>query len=152
MNGIVMMKTIYNDNILVDFKGRIAEKKRIEQYIKDTLRHFIPRLRRVVSVNIIVSNTLEDNCYGWCLGDRKEIEIELARSSGNESFDLDYMMLNLAHELIHAKQFLLGQLSPCHFRWKTKDYGNTAYSRTPWEREAYKKEDYIYETFWLGKG
>jgi hypothetical protein len=146
------MKTIYNQNILVDFKGRIAQKKRIEQYTKDTLRYFIPRLRRVVSVNIIVSNTLEDDCYGWCLGDRKEIEIELARSSGKNSFDLDYMMLNLAHELIHAKQFLTGQLSPCHFRWKTKDYKNTAYSRTPWEREAYKKEDYIYETFWLGKG
>ena len=27
------MKTIYNQNILVDFKGRIAQKKRIEQYI-----------------------------------------------------------------------------------------------------------------------
>ena len=152
MNGIVMMKTkaIYNQNIFVEIEGQIQQKKRIEAYIKDVIRYFIPNMRRIVQIDLKITNRIEQGYYGFCCGDRKEVYIELARGSCDEDFTLDYMMLNLAHELVHAKQYLLGQLSPYHHKWKTKDYSDTPYSAVPWEREAYKKEDAIYEKFWLG--
>jgi hypothetical protein len=58
------------------------------------------------------------------------------------------MMLNLAHELVHAKQFIKGELHPNLNRWKSLDYSNTAYSRQPWEKEAYLLEDKLLETYW----
>ena len=139
----------FKKNILIDFHGRIAQKSRIEKYIKNVIHHYCPRMRRVVNVDIYIHNRLDNECYGFCSGNKNHIDIELARGSGDETFDLDYIMLNLAHELIHAKQFLLGQLSPTNFQWKTKDYNGVPYSRTPWEREAYRKEDWVYETFWV---
>lgn len=142
------MSIAYNKNILVEFNGRIAQKKRIEEYVKNVIRYFCPRMRRIVQININISNRLDGDVYGYCWGGKNDIEIELARGIIGKDFDLDYMMLNLAHELVHAKQFLTGQLSPYHFKWKTKDYKHTPYSKVPWEREAYKKEDFIYENFW----
>lgn len=146
----MMMKTKTNDNFVVSFKGRIAQKKRIETYIQEVLRHYLPSVRRIIDIHIEVSNRLDEGCYGYCLGNRKNIEIELARGSNDEDFDLDYMMLNLAHELIHAKQYLKGEIASTHYRWKgNKDYGHLTYSRWPWEREAYKNEERIYEDFWV---
>jgi len=83
-----------------------------------------------------------------CLGDKNSVEIELARGSGNTTFTLKEMMVNLAHELVHAKQFIKGELHPSLNRWKKLDYSNTAYSRQPWEKEAYLLEDKLVEKFW----
>ena len=47
------------------------------------------------------------------------------------------MLINLTHEVIHAKQFISGELSPTTARWKNSDYTKTPYSKQPWEREAY---------------
>ena len=65
--------------------------------------------------------------------DKNEVEIELARQSGRKKFTLDEMMLNLAHELVHAKQFLKGELHPTLSKWKKfkKDYANTPYLKQP---------------------
>ena len=42
-----------------------------------------------------------------CTGNKKEVEIEIVKHKS-----MDVMMLILAHELVHAKQFLKGELSP----------------------------------------
>lgn len=153
MNGIMMMmktKATYNQNIFVDIHGPITQKGRIKTYTQNIIRSFAPRMRRVVLIDISIRKRLEHGYYGFCCGDRREVYIELAKGSYDEDFTHDYMMLNLAHELVHAKQYLLGQLSTYHHRWKTKDYSDTPYSAVPWEREAYKKEDILFETFWIG--
>jgi len=136
-------------NIHVAFKGRIAEKKRIEKYVKSVLHYLYPRMKRNVFVDIRVANVLEDCCYGLCLGDKKGAEIELARIDPltGKPLTLSKMMLTLAHELVHAKQFLKGELSPQMKNWKTVPT-DLPYSRQPWEREAYKKEDFLHHMFW----
>ena len=60
------------------------------------------------------------------------------------------MMLNLAHELVHAKQFIKGELHPTLYKWKKfkKDYAKTPYFKQPWEKEAYLMEDKIFNQFW----
>ena len=132
----------------INIVGQISQKRRIRTYIKSVLSYLSPRLRRPVSITVEVSTKLEDNHYALCWGDKNDIVIELARQSGDTKFTLDDMMLNLAHELVHAKQFLTGQLSPVKQNWKRKNYSKTPYSRQPWEREAYAKEEKLYTIFW----
>jgi hypothetical protein len=57
--------------------------------------------------------------------------------------------LVLAHEMIHVKQFVKGELfafgqKPVY--WKGKKYNKTQYNRrSPWELEAYKEDEELRE-------
>ena len=128
--------------------GRIAKKKQVENFIFDSFIHLMPRLKRSVDIDVYVVTRCENDHYALCLGDKNSAEIELARGSRDKTFTLDEMMLNLAHELVHAKQFIRGELHPSLNTWKKSDYTNVPYSRTPWEKEAYLLEDKLIEKFW----
>lgn len=132
----------------ISVNGRIAKKKQVETFIFDVLEHLMPRLKRNVSIDVNIVTRCDKQHYALCLGDKNSVEIELARGSCETKFSLDEMMLNLAHELVHAKQFIKGELHPNLNRWKSLDYSNTAYSRQPWEKEAYLLEDKLLETYW----
>lgn len=132
----------------ISITGRIAKRKQVETFIFDTLEHLMPRLRRDIDIDVSVVTRCDKNHYALCSGDKNSVEIELARGSGNTTFTLQEMMVNLAHELVHAKQFIKGELHPSLNRWRKIDYSNTAYSRQPWEKEAYLLEDKIVEKFW----
>ena len=128
--------------------GRIAKKKQVENFIFDSFIHLMPRLKRSVDIDVYVVTRCENDHYALCLGDKNSAEIELARGSGDTTFTLNEMMLNLAHELVHVKQFIKGELHPSLNTWKRLDYTNVPYSRTPWEKEAYLLEDKLIEKFW----
>jgi hypothetical protein len=132
----------------ISVNGRIAKKKQVEIFIFDVLEHLMPRLKRKVNIDVNIVTRCDNQHYALCLGDKNCAEIELARGSCDTKFSLDEMMLNLAHELVHAKQFIKGELHPNLNRWKSLDYSNTAYSRQPWEKEAYLLEDKLLETYW----
>ena len=132
----------------ISITGRIAKRKQVETFIFDSLEHLMPRLIRDIDIDVRVVTRCDENHYALCLGDKNSAEIELARGSGNTTFTLQEMMVNLAHELVHAKQFIKGELHPSLNRWKKLDYSNTAYSRQPWEKEAYLLEDKLVEKFW----
>jgi hypothetical protein len=133
----------------IQINGQIAQKRRIRTYIKSCIAYLSPRLRKDVRIELNVLTTLEESAYAHCYGDRNGVQIDLARCSGHLKFSLEEQMLNLAHELVHAKQFIKGDLSPVRFKYKTKDYSRTPYSRQPWELEAYRKEEKLFQTFWL---
>ena len=142
------MISLNGNNIYVDFIGRIAQKKRITKFVRDTIIHFMPKMRRTVDIEITTVNRCPHDYFALCWGNRTTVEIELARGSEDEEFDIDEMMLNLAHELIHAKQFLRGDLTST-LRWGDKHADiQAAYFSQPWEREAYSKEGDIYEKYW----
>lgn len=132
----------------ISITGRIAKKKRIETFIFDTLEHLMPRIKREVDIDVRIVTRCDNEHYALCFGDKNSAEIELARGSGKITFTLDEIVLNLAHELVHAKQFIRGELHPSLNTWKRLDYTNVPYSRTPWEKEAYLLEDKIVEKFW----
>ena len=132
----------------VSITGRIAKKKQVETFIFDALIHLMPRLKRSIDIDVYVVTRCENDHYALCLGDKNSAEIELARGSGDTTFTLNEMMLNLAHELVHVKQFIKGELHPSLNTWKRLDYTNVPYSRTPWEKEAYLLEDKLIEKFW----
>ena len=136
----------------ISVNGRIAKKKQVEIFIFDVLEHLMPRLKRKVNIDVNIVTRCDNQHYALCLGDKNCAEIELARGSCDTKFSLDEMMLNLAHELVHAKQFIKGELHPNLNRWKSLDYSNTVYSRQPWEKEAYLLEDKLLETYWKTNG
>lgn len=143
------MNTKNGSNIHVSIRGRIAQKTRIKDYIVETIQHMMPRLRRDVTVDIQIVNTCEHEFYGLCWGDRSGSEIELPRNAYGVPFSLDEMMRNLAHELVHTKQLLRGELSRNQWWKNDQSYSNTIYGKQPWEKEAYILEDTIYQKYWL---
>ena len=101
-------------------------------------------------VNIKIRHNNNDRMVGYCHGDEEEVYIELDETLiGDE----DYFKETLAHELVHTKQLLKGELKDkegFNVVWKGEDYINLGqalteetYKALPWEIEAYaRQEDY----------
>jgi len=132
----------------VNITGRLAKKKQIELFVYNVMQYLIPRLKRQVGIDITIVSKCDGNNSALCWGDKDGVEIVIARQSFDYKFTLDEMMLNLSHELVHAKQFIKGDLHPNLNRWKRIDFSNVPYSRTPWEKEAYLLEDKLVNKFW----
>jgi len=93
--------------------GKIPHKRYIKRYIRDILHHFFKgRIKRNIPVKIKMYDYLEGD-QGQCIGTRNYVEIDLATSikgkkNRKKRQKLDQILETLAHELIHAKQFLTG--------------------------------------------
>jgi hypothetical protein len=70
-----------------------------------------------------------------------------ALAHGNSKIvEIEYSnLLELAHELVHAKQFIKGELSSRILAEGSK----ISYRKRPWEVEAFAKETEIYNTYFL---
>ena len=99
-------------------------------------------------VNIKIRHNNSDGMIGYCHGDDEEAWIELDETLiGDE----DYFKETLAHELVHAKQLLKGELKDSEgFKtiWKGEEYINlrgklpeAVYKALPWEVEAYTRQN-----------
>ena len=54
----------------------------------------------------------------------------------------------LAHEMVHVKQFALGELSPNLTKWKSRNnVSNIEYWDQPWEKEARRLQYRLVESF-----
>jgi hypothetical protein len=107
------------------------------------------------------SERLAGNAAGYCCGDEETIVIDIARYDDVGRIPMKDMMINIAHELVHAEQIVSGRLINRGFQfsrkkeskgelvyawtWEGKRYVNTKYSEQPWEIEAYEMEKKIYE-------
>ena len=79
--------------------------KKIEQFIYDCFNHYFDgRLKRHIDVEIIFKPKLEEDAAGWCTGDKDEILIEISNDANEKD-----LYRNIAHEIVHAKQFLRGE-------------------------------------------
>jgi len=100
---------------------------------------------KYVDIKISYNNT--DRMVGYCHGDEEGAYVELDETLiGDE----DYFKETLAHELVHAKQLLKGELvDDVGFKtiWKGEEYVNlrgklpeAVYKALPWEAEAYTRQ------------
>jgi len=128
--------------------GRIKQKKEVLDFAYNIMFYLMPRLKRNVYIDINVVTKCDGENSALCYGDRESVEIELARESFDHKFLLEEMMVNLAHELVHAKQFIRGDLHPRLYKWKKQDCKNMSYGKRPWEKEAYLLENELYNKFW----
>lgn len=94
---------------------------------------------------------LYDGAYGHCWGDTEHAEVHIARYHGDQRLSKAEMLSTLAHELVHAKQYLRGELVDLDDEvgfWKGKEFDSSLDElHLPWEVEAYKLEMEIYELY-----
>ena len=113
------------------------------------------RMANNIYLDIKLTKNLKkkEQAYGYChiiddsLSRPREFEIELDASM---KYGFDQILTWLAHEMVHLKQFVRGEL--CDYetgrvQWKTRSYGKVHYDDQPWEKEAYRLETKLYEEF-----
>ena len=137
--------------------GDIPHKRYVKKYVKDILHHFFGnRVKRSIPIKIKLFDYLDGN-QGLCMGSRNYVDIELAKkiqgkNNRKRKPTLDQLLETLAHELIHAKQFIRGEINLRNLIWRGArgpyDCKRLSYRRTPWEREAYSQEKDLKITYW----
>ena len=116
------------------------------------------RLTKNIYLDIKLTKDLKkkEKAYGFChivddnLSRPREFMIELDASM---RYKFDQILTWLAHEMVHLKQFARGEL--CDYetgrvQWKSRAFGrliHVHYEDQPWEKEAYRLEDELYEMF-----
>ena len=91
-------------------------------------------------ISIDVHPSLEGHAAGFCHGDDYHVIIDLALTSMGEPYTLSELARNLAHELVHASQYIQHDgVHPCPGLPPEQD---------PWERQAQDLEDQLVELFW----
>ena len=113
------------------------------------------RMAKNIYLDIKLTKNLKkkEQAYGYChivdhsLARPREFMIELDTSM---KYTFDQILTWLAHEMVHLKQFVRGEL--CDYetgrvQWKSRSYGRVHYNDQPWEKEAYRLEGELYEMF-----
>lgn len=81
-------------------------------------------------------------------GGGHQIHISISKKAGRS-----HQLRTLAHEMVHAQQFVRGQLVQCdptHFRWQNQAcerLDKLAYLDRPWEKEAAKTGAELYDAY-----
>lgn len=102
----------------------------------------ITRLHTVVTVRIHSALTVDrGQSEGLCgTDDGRNFEVDVALH-GN-------WLKNLAHEMVHVKQFARGELDFGLTRWKSNKYcDNIEYWDQPWEKEARRLQQGLVNEF-----
>mgnify|MGYP001204150257 FL=1 len=138
--------------IKYEVNGRCRNEKIVHWYVCQLFKELkIHRLSsKFVSVEFVTK--LDDWNQGECHGDIDEVTIFIAKKSRNKKGvvrQLTFLeqMISLAHEMVHAKQFLRGELGYSKngdFTWKKRKAGGYKYKNQPWEKEALKGEKHLF--------
>ena len=113
------------------------------------------RMAKNIYLDIKLTNDLKkkEKAYGYChiiddsLSRPREFMIELDASM---KYSFDQILTWLAHEMVHLKQFVRGELFDYEngrVQWKSRTFGRVHYTDQPWEKEAYRLEEELYEMF-----
>ena len=111
------------------------------------------RTANIVNLTINLKRKLDGDAEGYCqymsqsVGVREfDIEIEKDRP-------IDELLVTLAHEMVHLKQYATRQLKSKFVKgvpidtWKGTKYRNIKYKEQPWEKEAMLLEESLYQQF-----
>lgn len=132
--------------INIEIVGKIKNKKLVHKMCTDVLAELLPRLRRHVEVSIFIVTACEDQVCGFCSGDREKVDIQIARRAGSDRFEHSEILTTICHELVHAKQFIKGELT-CDPKWMGVSARHLTAEQQPWEHEAFSLEKILYNKY-----
>lgn len=118
---------------------------KIKRLIYDVLDHCYNALSLEYNTTVYIDYTkLEDNIHGWCEYDGDDFYIKISKS-----LDTNTLIKTICHEMVHAKQYIKGELVAecCKRQWKGSDHSASSYSDCPWEVEAYRLEEDLFNSF-----
>ena len=90
------------------------------------------------TVEINFRRMSKDENYGYCCElEDSEYEVDIKRT-----LNMRTMLMTLAHEMVHVKQYARRELHPVNDTWCGKTYNpkKTSYWDLPWEIEAHGRE------------
>jgi hypothetical protein len=127
-------------------EGRIRHMKLVEFYTQAVLKELgLGRLRtRPIQIEF---GKHAEGAFGYCNGSKEFAVIRIAKTCPVTKRNLSFleMMKTLAHELVHAKQFLRGELiNECGWKWKGRNADGYEYDNQPWEKEAFRREEELF--------
>lgn len=106
-------------------------------------------------VTIVLKPQLEGNCFGLCWGDNREAEVHIASRQWGMTISKEDKLKTLAHELVHAKQYLKRELQASDVdgyvsRWRGRNlsYDPRNENEMPWEKQAYAVEQPIFDKWY----
>ena len=122
---------------MYSIEGRHAKPEIVEEYVARLMGTL--KIHRFTSrmVTIRFKTELNNFAQGLCEGDTSYADIQI----GKRGQSFLKQMQALAHEMVHARQFLRGELTAEGvWKWKGRNADNYAYTNQPWEKEAYRLE------------
>lgn len=127
--------------------GRCRNEDVVNIYICNIFKALKIHRLSTKSIEVEFTNKLEGESQGFCVGDKSSACIQIAKRSYDEKISFLTQMQTLAHELVHAKQFLRGELGYDEdgaFTWKNRSGKGYKYRNQPWEKEAEKFEKILF--------
>jgi len=132
---------------MTDTKFRAAAKLACEYYLSLLLP---PRFIEKITIDIEFAHKLDGDADGYCevignneRGKPREFLIQIRKNKSKR-----YMMMTLAHECVHAKQYAMGEITENMNTWKGKRVpASTDYWDQPWEIEAHGREYGLFARF-----
>lgn len=137
--------------VLIDGQIKGKASGLIDVYVYNLCKALgIGRMRsKLIQINF---TTDQEGQLGNAWGCSKEgyAEINIARKCEGKKIKYAEMMQTLAHEMVHVKQYFRKELdgTGCKFKWKGRNADGYQYENQPWEREAFKREESLYNECW----
>lgn len=139
--------------MLIDVSGKI--KKDMKQLFADAASFFLLKMLDTTTlkntiVNIKVRKKLEDSQDGYCdivdydgWNRPREFDVYVQKN-----VSVRYMLMTLAHECVHVKQYASGELKEGHNLWRYQIVPpDINYWESPWEIEAFGRERGLYTMY-----
>ena len=134
----------------VYFQGRVKQKAKLEAFACEVINELLPReFKREIEIHVKFCK-IED-ALGYASVEEKDvicIEIDNRQEIG-------LIAQTLAHELVHAKQYIRGELNGAMTKWLKQDIPRgprggikIRYHQQPWEQEAFQREKELKELYW----
>ena len=131
--------------ILISIEGGTKKQQDLgEEAIRFFVKKLMPR-KRSLNIDLKIHNLIKDDVAALCdyIG-RNEVVIE----SHHRGTLYDYISY-LAHECVHMKQYVTGELKTTGRKeiWHGKDFTNVPYKKQPWEVEAWSSQHSLAKDF-----
>ena len=133
--------------LYLTYSGYNYSKKRCERIVNWFVDKHLSNYK--VIINVDHKGILHEGVFGWmwaadCDYRPRDFEVELHNRMNPE----DYTK-TLLHELWHLYQHVTGQLKDKYKKrlWKGVDHSKTDYEDQPWEVEANRMEELLYEEY-----
>jgi hypothetical protein len=102
-----------------------------------------------IKKNLSEETGAEGFCFAVESARPRTFEIEI-----DKDLSITKFIKTVIHELVHVRQYAKGELidysrGRAKVSWKGKDYTKTSYSRQPWERQAYRLQESLYNEFMI---
>tara|TARA_E500000318_G_scaffold110618_1_gene126598 strand:- start:4974 stop:5402 length:429 start_codon:yes stop_codon:yes gene_type:complete len=136
-----------SDNLIEVIGGKKSQRELAFKVIDFMIKKLMPKFRTLDITVQIKSIPDKDNAWGLIeiQDSNREFIIEVEKSLSLYNF-----VTSLIHEMIHVKQYVRKELTDegHNVFWNGEDFSKVAYSKQPWEQEAYTLQGRYSVEFW----